>query len=402
MKIAIPVSQSDASRLPLLVDVLLHHGNLGNHNITLYPTAAVATVAEEAAARLRTVCYDVTVHTLANFEGGWPKAPNAHWASVATHLYHSLNQHPWLWLEVDAVPMDANWANKLQQEYNACGKPLLGPVRQTVYRRENGEVYHIEGDNMMLGVAVYPNWLLNVQELKPLMRDFIKLPDQSPDQPFDVYLRWVFSRLGWAHTDSVKHCWKSTAYTSCSPAIGGWKADSAVNSETDLLFFTNSDGFADFVNAKPMPLIIHGCKDDSLYNLILNPAKTPIAEAAIAPQVLAEDVPIAPIVPQQELAENIIEALETAVEPQPAPPLPSAPQQPLSRWLLGPVTPEEEAAWPCTKQRFEEWLGTHSKAVRLRAMLEQLGFDKMDTARRAIGHWGYEAPVPATFIRRKK
>ena len=436
MKIVIPVSQSDASRLPLLVDVLLHHGNLGNHSICLYPTAAVATAAEEAAARLRTVCYDVTVHTLANFEGGWPKAPNAHWASVATHLYHSLNQHPWLWLEVDAVPMDANWANKLQQEYNACGKPLLGPVRQTVYRRENGEVYHIEGDNMMLGVAVYPNWLLNVQELKPLMRDFIKLPDQSPDQPFDVYLRWVFSRLGWAHTDSVKHCWKSTAYTSCSPAIGGWKADSAVNSETDLLFFTNSDGFADFVNAKPMPLIIHGCKDDSLYNLILNPAKTPIAEAAIAPQVLAEDAPIAPITltgfepivtiaPQQQLAERIIEVTKdvwtgdlvtitkTSLEASYGPPASTqmtqvnqastaAQQQPLSRWLLGPVTPEEEAAWPCTKQQFEEWLGTHSKAVRLRAMLEQLGFDKMDTARRAIGHWGYEAPVPATFIRRKK
>jgi hypothetical protein len=387
MKITIPVSQSDASRLPLLVDVLLHHGNLGNHNVTLYPTAAVATAAEEAAARLRTVCYDVTVHTLANFEGGWPKAPNAHWASVATHLHHSLNQHPWLWLEVDAVPMDAQWANKLQQEYNACGKPLLGPVRQTVYRREDGEVYHIEGDNMMLGVAVYPNWLLNVQELAPLMRDFIKLPDQSPDQPFDVYLRWVFSRLGWAHTDSVKHRWRSTGY----------------QHDSDDLTSLDDSGVRHYCAGKP--LIIHGCKDDSLYNLILNPAKT-----TIAPPVLAEDAPIASIVltgfepivtiaPQQQLAESIIDALETAAEAQP---LPAAPQQPLSRFLLGPVTPEEEAAWPCTKQRFEEWLGTHSKAVRLRAMLEHLGFDKMDTARRAIGHWGYEAPVPATFIRRKK
>ena len=418
MKIVIPVSQSDASRLPLLVDVLLHHGNLGNHSICLYPTAAVATAAEEAAARLRTVCYDVTVHTLANFEGGWPKAPNAHWASVATHLYHSLNQHPWLWLEVDAVPMDANWANKLQQEYNACGKPLLGPVRQTVYRRENGEVYHIEGDNMMLGVAVYPNWLLNAQELKPLMRDFMKLPDQSPDQPFDVYLRWVFSRLGWAHTDAIQHCWRSTAYR---------------REVYDLTYLDDKE-------AKNLcsgePLIIHGCKDDSLYNLILNPAKTTIAEAAIAPPVLAEDAPIAPITltgfepivtiaPQQQLAESIIEVTKdvwtgdlvtitkTSLEASYGPPASTqmtqvnqvstaAPQQPLSRWLLGPVTPEEEAAWPCTKQQFEEWLGTHSKAVRLRAMLEQLGFDKMDTARRAIGHWGYEAPVPATFIRRKK
>jgi hypothetical protein len=388
MKIALPVSQSDASRLPLLVDVLLHHGNLGNHNITLYPTAAVATAAEEAAARLRTVCYDVTVHTLANFEGGWPKAPNAHWASVATHLHHSLNQHPWLWLEVDAVPMDAQWANKLQQEYNACGKPLLGPVRQTVYRRESGEVYHIEGDNMMLGVAVYPNWLLNVQELAPLMRDFIKLPDQSPDQPFDVYLRWVFSRLGWAHTNAIGHEWRTTDY---SMTISGLKC-------------SNKDELEHLVDVEGK-LIIHGCKDDSLYNLILNPAKTPIAEAAIAPPVLAEDAPIAPIVPQQKLAESIVEAAEapfsykgtvqeTIVSPVPV--------VPLSRFLLGPVTPEEEAAWPCTKQRFEEWLGTHSKAVRLRAMLEQLGFDKMDTARRAIGHWGYEAPVPATFIRRKK
>ena len=382
MRITIPVSQSDASRLPLLVDVLLHHGNLGNHSICLYPTAAVATAAEEAAARLRTVCYDVTVHTLANFEGGWPKAPNAHWASVATHLYHSLNQHPWLWLEVDAVPMDANWANKLQQEYNACGKPLLGPVRQTVYRRENGEVYHIEGDNMMLGVAVYPNWLLNVQELKPLMRDFMKLPDQSPDQPFDVYLRWVFSRLGWAHTDAIGHEWKTTDY---SMTISGLKC-------------SNKDELEHLVDIENK-LIIHGCKDDSLYNLILNPAKTAIAKAAIAPPVLAEDALIAPIAPQQQLAESIIETLEAAVETQPPP---TAPQQPISRWLLGPVTPEEEAAWPCTKQQFEEWLGTHSKAVRLRAMLEQLGFDKMDTARRAIGHWGYEAPVPATFIRRKK
>lgn len=391
MKITIPVSQSDASRLPLLVDVLLHHGNLGNHNITLYPTAAVATAAEEAAARLRTVCYDVTVHTLANFEGGWPKAPNAHWASVATHLHHSLNQHPWLWLEVDAVPMDAQWANKLQQEYNACGKPLLGPVRQTVYRRESGEVYHIEGDNMMLGVAVYPNWLLNVQELKPLMRDFMKLPDQSPDQPFDVYLRWVFSRLGWAHTDTIRHCWRSTQFSR----------------DWDTLNYIEYDIPRQMTVSSPL-LVLHGCKDDSLYNLILNPAKTPIAppvlaeDAPIASIVLTEFEPIVTIAPQQELAESIIEALDTAVEAQPAQSLPAAPQQPLSRFLLGPVTPEEEAAWPCTKQRFEGWLGTHSKAVRLRAMLEQLGFDKLDTARRAIGHWGYEAPVPATFIRRKK
>lgn len=375
MKIVLPVSHADATRLPLLVDVLLHHGNLGNHSISIYPTAVVAAAAEEAAARLRTACYDVAVHVLENFEGGWPKAPNAHWASVVRHLHHSGNQHPWLWLEVDAVPMTAQWANELQQRYNACGKPLLGPVRQTVYRKMDGGVYHIDGDEMLLGVAMYPNWLLNVTELKPLLNDFLKAGN-APDQPFDVYLRWAFKRMGWAHTDAIKHCWRSTEYR---------------QTITDLSF-KNSDYLLESIY--DAPLIIHGCKDESLYNLILNQTKT-----AQATPVLTEE---APATPQQQLAEAVSEVLEaSAVAPQPQPE-PEAPQQPLSRFLLGPVTPAEEAAWPCTKQQFEEWLGTHSRAVRLRAMLEQFGFDKLDTCRRAIGFWGYEAPAPATFIRRKK
>jgi len=402
MKIALPVSNADATRLPLLVDVLLHHGNLGNHSISLYPTAVVAAAAEEAAARLRAACYDVAVHVLDNFEGGWPKAPNAHWASVVRHLHFSGNQQPWVWLEVDAVPVDQNWANVLQREYNACGKPLLGPVRQTVYRKEDGSVYHEEGDEMLLGVAVYPSWLLNVKELSPLLNDFLKLPSSAPDQPFDVYLRWAFKRMGWAHTEAIRHNWRSVEYYNCGqePKAFGitWKTN---NEESG------------FMQIEKMPIIIHGCKDESLYNLILNPAKT-----AQAPPVLAEE---APVTPQQKFAEALTEALETAAFESPSeqphrvvkfgfdPPLPSpyreapeTPQQPLSRFLLGPVTPAEEAAWPCTKQQFEEWLGTHSKAVRLRAMLEQFGFDKLDTCRRAIGFWGYEAPTPATFIRRKK
>jgi len=385
MKIVLPVSHADAPRLPLLVDVLLHHGNLGNHSITLYPTAVVAAAAEEAAARLRTACYDVAVHVLENFEGGWPKAPNAHWASVVRHLHFSGNQQPWLWLEVDAVPVDPNWANVLQREYNACGKPLLGPVRQTVFRKEDGSVYHEEGDEMLLGVAAYPSWLLNVQELVPLLNDLLK-SGSAPDQPFDVYLRWAFKRMGWQHTEAVKHCWRSKNFQLVN---GSW-------------YYAENDEQVGKVDGDA-PLIIHGCKDESLYKLVLNPPQE--SEGVKREQKLAELVSEAiKVVSETAKAEggqrwigDAADALSEKLDAIAAPP-----QQPLSRFLLGPVTPAEEAAWPCTKQQFEEWLGTHSKAVRLRAMLEQFGFDKLDTCRRAIGFWGYEAPTPATFIRRKK
>jgi len=248
-----------------------------------------------------------------------------------------------------------------------------------------------------------------------LLNDFLKLSDQAPDQPFDVYLRWVFKRIGWVHTESIVHNWRSVGYSSCGAG----------------LLWTANDGGGGFLGCEQTPLIIHGCKDDSLYQLILGGDPGP-AKTAIAPPVLNEE---APATPQQKLAGTMIDALNVAIaNAKPIPytllekdsdhliPVPQwvgaaadalsgkldaialqeAPQQPLSRFLLGPVTPAEEAAWPCTKQQFEEWLGTHSKAVRLRAMLEQFGFDKLDTCRRAIGFWGYEAPTPATFIRRKK
>jgi hypothetical protein len=193
----------------------------------------------------------------------------------------------------------------------------------------------------------------------------------------------MLKRAGWAHTDSIYHAWRSKDYI-----LDG-----------DTLTFTKEDGSAESIK---LPLLVHGCKDGSLHTFAATPAvpvvpPAPIAVSAPSTQPAKPPVPVpepskpAPVVKQSTIPEPIAEAIR-------------------SRFILGPVTEEEEAGWPCTKAEFEAFLKENKKkakrgatgSTRLRVVVDHFGFKNMDVGRRAIGHWGYEAPKPSTYLRKAK
>jgi hypothetical protein len=398
MRITIPISRTDVHMLPIFTDVLLHHGNLHNHSIILCPTEPCTAEADTAANRLRQICPSVSVQPLPDFQGGWPKAPNAHWAHALRHLRSTGNTEPWLWLEVDTVPMVSNWAEQMQREYNACGAPLLGHMRKTVYRNEDGSVFHEDGDEMLLGVAMYSPGF-GEGEVDPLIRDLLRGPFEAPDEPFDVYLRWAMKRVGWAHTGLVAHCWKS----------GEWTNDG-------FLAYIDSDGIT-MAHLERDTVLIHGCKDESLYRIAMGqePQQAEKMDLYVPPvDGLVESEPPTETIDSSPPAQIETYAPDTITAPKPTPAKQKLPDEVAaairSRFILGPVTPEEEASWPCTKQEIVEMLKVAKKnakrgskgCVRLSEVVAKFGFVSNDVARRCLRHFGWDANPPHTYLTKAK
>jgi hypothetical protein len=373
MRIVIPTSKHDASRLPIFTEVLCGFGNLSQHSILLCPTKAAEAEAYAAAAALRAVCPTVAVQSFPDFDGGWPMAPNAHWASVAAYLESIGNHEPWLWLEVDSVPMKPTWADALQRSYNHCGQPFMGVVRETVLRAQDGTLFTQPDDLMMQGVAIYPSYLLRLPEIAPLFNNFTKHQSQAPDQPFDVYLRWIFRRAGWHNTEMIDDQWNT----------GNYRMDAFLPIGEPL---EDGRGMKRSGIISAEAVLVHGCKDDSLHRLML-PQPEPVAE------IRSEE--IIPLTPPEPPKHTVAPA--PAKKPKPGDLPVDRFLDGNSRFLMKRPTPEEEATWPCTKKQMMEFAKGPPRG-RLRGFVAKFGWKNNDDARRALWHWGWDAPVPHTYL----
>lgn len=59
-------------------------------------------------------------------EEGWPKSPNHMWLRTVQHVRDTKNDQPFLWMEADAIPTRADWADSLEIEFNKWGMPFMG------------------------------------------------------------------------------------------------------------------------------------------------------------------------------------------------------------------------------------------------------------------------------------
>lgn len=262
MLIVIPVGPSDAQNLHLLTQAINRLGVV-EAPILIVSVPSLRAEAESAATLLNaTVAF-----TEDEFANGWPVGPDRMFIWTIRHLGEIGNNQPWLWLEPDACPIKAGWDVTLRNEYHAAGKPYFGFTRPTAWRDKEGNLTPIEGDNMLLGVAIYPPHMHKDQELAPLLND-LSLPDpvSHPPVPWDIYLRWAFFRKGVHGARIIYDRWRTCNYIRgdfeeiiCEPlpeeknAEGGIIPDEAV--------------------------IVHGCKDGSLHRLV-------IGEKVVWPEVI--------------------------------------------------------------------------------------------------------------------
>jgi hypothetical protein len=251
MLIVIPVGPSDAPNLHLLTQAITRLGVVENP-VLIVSVPSLQAEAEEAAATLGAT----VAITSDEFANGWPVGPDRMFIWTIRHLAEIENEQPWLWLEPDAPPVKARWDVLLADDYRAAGKPYYGFVRPTAWRDAEGNLTPVEGDNMMLGVGIYPPDMHKDKELLPLLND-LSLPRPShPPVPWDIYLRWHQFRRGVHSSTLIYDRWRTCNYTRgefdeilCEPiagergAVGGAIPDEAV--------------------------LVHGCKDGSLHRLVI-------------------------------------------------------------------------------------------------------------------------------------
>lgn len=252
MNIAIPISNHDKHLLPTFVKVLQHFGGLEDTPVCFFATPSAKAEAYEAATAL-----NATVHTFeVDFAGGWPVASSSHFAATAFTLPKIGWNGPWLWMELDMLPVQKGWLQALRNGYQLCGKPFMGNVVPTAWTEE-GKLVVKEDDDMMMGCGVYPANMHADERFRPLLADLVKPPPRNPNTPFDFYLRHAMRHAGFADTKLIADMWQTHEYKRTGKGI----------------------------TCKPVPLdkprrergglvpseavIVHGCKDGSLAELLL-------------------------------------------------------------------------------------------------------------------------------------
>jgi len=70
----------------------------------------------------------------------FPRGANHAFQQIAIHMYEQVKR-PWLFLESDEIPVIKDWLIKLQDEYDRCGKPLMGHKVAHLGHMNGGGIY---------------------------------------------------------------------------------------------------------------------------------------------------------------------------------------------------------------------------------------------------------------------
>jgi len=286
MNIAIPVSAHDKHLLPTFVKVLQHFGGLEDTPICFFATPSAKAEAYEAATAL-----NATVHTFeVDFAGGWPVASGSHFAATVFTLPKIGWNAPWLWMELDMLPVQKGWLQSLRNGYQLCGKPFMGNVVPTAWV-EDGKLVVKEDDDMMMGCGVYPANMHADERFRPLLADLVKPPPRNPNTPFDFYLRHPMRHAGFADTKLIADMWQTCEYKRTGKGIT-CKPVSLDKPRRERGGLVPSEA-----------VIVHGCKDGTLAELVLSSNRREQVRGTVA--ALAADSEKAPLL-EKMLEANLL------------------------------------------------------------------------------------------------
>lgn len=320
MKLLIPVSAHDVSRLDNFISTLLHFGGLEGFPIIFHPTPEVSEQVHTQAQRL-SVYRPQVIPTERNFENGAPVACSQHFASAVHMLGRIGNRDPWLWMELDMLPVAKDWATKLQREYTSLDKPFLGNVVQVPYWNEvEKKLEYKSGDSMLMGCAVYPPHMDKDHRTKALIGVLSRPLAHNPRQPFDLYLRHAFKGIGWADTKLISDQWNTCNYR--------WEEGQLHCDSMPLDPKFRARGGA----VSPEAVLVHGCKDESLFQAVVAGGKRLTAKDIEAGfQKWADSLPPAPEVPVEL-------PTEAPIEEETTPPSEDTPKPTVAELVTGKTT----------------------------------------------------------------
>lgn len=177
----------------------------------------------------------------------WPGAANCYFGCVAVAMR---GREEWLWMEADCVPTSPRAFDRLEADYQRCGKPVLGTV-VPAYFNKGGQ--WIETGKMLIGVAIYhPNlWDHSplLQCLRATQAAYAKA--NAIPKAFDCYLAPEILPSA-ATTPLLQHMGRSREFRR--------------NGQQIICTYGAESRWSTVV--APETVFVHGCKDDSLITLL--------------------------------------------------------------------------------------------------------------------------------------
>lgn len=256
MKLVIPVSRHDIHALPNLIDTLIHLGGLSEHNCFFFHAPSVLEQVHEQAERLRPHMAEVEVkQALYEPDFGMPMDGGVLFFGAVFNLGRMQNQDPFLWLEVDSSPLVPGWLDLIQNDYKAEGKACYGNIVPLPFIK-NGALEMRPGEEYMMAVGVYPPFMHADESIRPLIQDLGNPPSSNPKENFDTYIRGGIKAIGWTNSDLIADMWNTHEYEQTAEGITckARPTDKLVRSRGGLVPAT--------------AVLVHGCKDESLRQLV--------------------------------------------------------------------------------------------------------------------------------------
>lgn len=258
MLLFIPVTRADCHLAAPLLNLMLELGGIGKHSMVIAiahegVSGADTEVILSKAAKLGPKVYPITMNPTVEY--GWPRSPNLIFQEAAIYVANqaAYGEKCWYFFELDNCPLKEGWLDTLQQEYDAGGKPCMGVINKTMRsKRANGGQYQ-DGEHLV-GTGIYPP---NIFLMASICRNLHVLHD-----PFDVALQLQVVPMTHG-TTLIQHNWSTKNYHH----VGG--GNTVAVCETNTSRHTSKD-YATGVNlGNPSPVVVHGCKDTSLIQLVL-------------------------------------------------------------------------------------------------------------------------------------
>lgn len=163
MEIAISASSSALPRIKKLATILRSFGP-SQHPLVVFCTpkyqTEVARIFEGLSAKVLPVLTGIVRLP--------PMTDNEPFAAIVQHMTRT----HWFYLTAETIPLQADWADKLEQEYLASGQTYLGCADYipTRYRDGSGIDRVVNGAPYILEAAVYPANLGKLSNYSPLSR----------------------------------------------------------------------------------------------------------------------------------------------------------------------------------------------------------------------------------------
>ena len=258
MIIVVPVSSTDKEVVQEFVQMFNLFGPYENHELVVVSRPADFKMGREVYRAIEDNGFIKKRHHTLDEDGrrGWPGGPNHYWRETALFLrdeYGNTENKPWLFLEMDMTPIHKNWADKLEEGYDACGKPFMGNLSWTTTNTSEQEILKL--CQHLVGAAIYP------PDLDPYSKIWTKV--DRINTAWDVLLQWEFPQH--AHdTDLIQFCFRTCNYTKRRDEVGGWIIQGDDRDEWP------GDGSYTFANPIEIgtAVLVHGCNDGSLARLV--------------------------------------------------------------------------------------------------------------------------------------